>query len=44
MLLIQEMIDEGFTLDAAIAKVEKRMTTLNEAFRKLANTMPDKKE
>lgn len=41
MLLIQEMIDEGFTLDAAIAKVEKRMTTLNEAFRKLADTVPD---
>lgn len=41
MLLIQEMIDEGFTLDAAIAKVEKRMTTLNEAFRKLADVVPD---
>jgi|SRR5690625_624965 len=43
MLLIQEMIDEGFTLDAAIKKVEKRMETLNEAFRKLAETMPDQK-
>jgi len=41
MLLIQEMIDEGFTLDAAIKKVEKRMVTLNEAFRKLANTVQD---
>ncbi|MFD2132147.1 MerR family transcriptional regulator [Pseudogracilibacillus auburnensis] len=41
MLLIQEMMDEGFTLDAAIKKVEKRMVTLNEAFRKLADTVPD---
>ncbi|WP_227995164.1 hypothetical protein [Oceanobacillus sp. CFH 90083] len=44
MLLIQEMIDEGFTLDAAIKKVEKRMVTLNEAFRKLADTIPDTKD
>ncbi|QKG83637.1 MerR family transcriptional regulator [Kroppenstedtia pulmonis] len=41
MLLIQEMMDEGFTLDAAIKKVEKRMVTLNEAFRKLADMVPD---
>lgn len=41
MLLIQEMMDEGFTLDAAIKKVEKRMVTLNEAFRKLAVMVPD---
>lgn len=41
MLLIQEMIDEGFTLDAAIKKVEKRMVTLNEAFSKLADMVPD---
>lgn len=41
MLLIQEMIDEGFTLDAAISKVEKRMITLNEAFRKLTDILPD---
>ncbi|GAA0299526.1 DNA-binding transcriptional MerR regulator [Gracilibacillus halotolerans] len=44
MLLIQEMLDEGFTLDAAIKKVEKRMETLNEAFRKLANTMTEHRE
>ncbi|MDN6733228.1 MAG: MerR family transcriptional regulator, partial [Tetragenococcus koreensis] len=30
MLLIQEMLDEGFTLDSAIEKVEKRMVTLDE--------------
>lgn len=36
MLLIQEMLDEGFTLDAAVEKVEKRMVTISEAFRKLS--------
>src|SRR5690625_1432122 len=41
MLLIQEMIDEGYTLDAAIKKVEKRMVTLNEAVRKLADILHD---
>lgn len=42
ILLIQEMIEEGYTLDAAAQKVEKRMETLNEAFRKLADSFPDK--
>lgn len=41
MLLIQEIIDEGFSLDAAIKKVEKRMVTLNEAFRNLADAVSD---
>ncbi|MGY4691771.1 MerR family transcriptional regulator [Salibacterium sp. K-3] len=41
ILLIQEMIEEGFTLDAAAKKVEKRMENLNEAFRKLADNVPD---
>ncbi|MGM0922233.1 MAG: MerR family transcriptional regulator [Bacillota bacterium] len=41
ILLIQEMIEEGFTLDAAAKKVEKRMEKLNEAFRKLADSFPD---
>lgn len=44
MLLIQERIDEGFTLDASIEKVEKRMATLNEAFSKLSDTMSDKND
>lgn len=39
MLLIQEMLDEGFTLDAAVEKVEKRMVTISEAFRKLSETI-----
>lgn len=41
MLLIQEMLDEGFTLDSAIEKVNKRMVTMDEAFKKLADTLED---
>ncbi|GAA3023777.1 MerR family transcriptional regulator [Tetragenococcus solitarius] len=41
MLLIQEMLDEGFTLDSAIKKVEKRMIAMDEAFKKLADTLED---
>lgn len=38
ILLIQELIDEGFTLDAAAKKVENRMKNINDVFLKLANT------
>lgn len=38
ILLIQELIDEGFTLDAAAKKVEGRMKNINEVFLKLANS------
>lgn len=41
MLLIQEMLDEGFTLDSAIKKVEKRMIAMDKAFKKLADTLED---
>lgn len=34
------MLDEGFTLDAAIAKVEKRMVSLNETFNRLVAALP----
>ncbi|MDC2863149.1 MerR family transcriptional regulator [Bacillus sp. BP-3] len=37
ILLIQELIEEGFTLDAAAKKVEARMHNINEVFFKLAN-------
>ncbi|MBP2623779.1 MerR family transcriptional regulator [Streptococcus oricebi] len=43
ILLIQEMLDEGFTLDSAISKVEKRMVSLDEAFKKLANSLSEDK-
>jgi len=35
MLLIKELLDEGFTLEAAAEKVEKRISTINQAFGKL---------
>jgi DNA-binding transcriptional MerR regulator len=35
MLLIKELLDEGFTLEAAAEKVEKRIVTINQAFEKL---------
>ena len=36
MLLIKELLDEGYTLEAAAQKVEVRMIRLTEAFRKLS--------
>mgnify|MGYP001293074580 CR=1 FL=1 len=36
ILLIKELLDEGFTLDAAAKKVEDRMRMINEAFAKLS--------
>ncbi|HEU4963832.1 MAG TPA: MerR family transcriptional regulator [Bacilli bacterium] len=35
ILLIKELLDEGYTLDRAAEKVSARMTYLNESFRKL---------
>jgi DNA-binding transcriptional MerR regulator len=37
ILLIKELLDEGFTLDAAAQKIEKRMEALDSAFKKLKN-------
>lgn len=37
ILLVQELINEGFTLDSAAKKVEDRMKNINEAFLKLTN-------
>jgi len=36
ILLIKELLDDGFTLDAAARKVEERMRVINEAFAKLS--------
>ncbi|MZP29773.1 MerR family transcriptional regulator [Heliobacterium undosum] len=41
ILLIQDLLDEGFTLDAAAKKVENRMMTINKVFSKLANASLD---
>lgn len=35
ILLLKELLDEGFTLEAAAQKLEKRMELLNTAFKKL---------
>jgi len=37
ILLIKELLDEGFTLEAAANKVEKRMQLINSVFKKLKN-------
>lgn len=35
MLLIKELLDEGYTLDAAADKIKKRMETIETMLRKL---------
>ena len=37
ILLIKELLDEGFTLESAANKVEKRMELINSTFKKLRN-------
>ena len=41
ILLIKELLDEGFTLEAAANKVEKRMELINSAFKKFKNRRKD---
>ncbi|PRX67941.1 MerR-like DNA binding protein [Cohnella sp. SGD-V74] len=41
ILLIKELLDDGYTLDAAAKKVEARMKNVNEAFMKLAKPTKD---
>jgi DNA-binding transcriptional MerR regulator len=36
VLLVKELLDEGYTLDAASEKVRRRMERLSEAFEQLA--------
>ncbi len=36
LLLVKELLDDGFTLDAAARKVEERMKTINDAFARLS--------
>lgn len=37
MLLIKELLDEGYTLDASAEKVKKRMKMIEETLKKLKN-------
>lgn len=41
ILLIKELMEEGFTLEAAAKKVEKRMELINSAFIKLLESRED---
>lgn len=41
MLLIKELMDEGYTLDAAAEKVKNRVVMLSEALRKLRDKKSD---
>lgn len=41
VLLIKELVDEGYTLDAAAEKVRQRMKMIDEAFRRLAENVED---
>ena len=42
MLLIQELLEEGFTLEAAADKVEKRIVTINQAFERFSKGIKSK--
>ncbi|MGG3572955.1 MerR family transcriptional regulator [Bacillus gobiensis] len=43
ILLIQELLEEGYTLDAAAKKVETRMKTINDVFLKLTEAASENK-
>lgn len=42
MLLIKELLDEGYTLDAAAEKVQKRIQLIEETLNKLRDTQKGK--
>lgn len=37
MLLIKELVDEGYTLDASAEKVKKRMEMIEQTLNKIKN-------
>ncbi|MFC5701103.1 MerR family transcriptional regulator [Cohnella faecalis] len=37
ILLVKELLDDGYTLDAAARKIEDRLKLVDEAFKKLAD-------
>lgn len=39
MLLIKELLDEGYTLEASVEKVQKRMTMIEETLNKLKDSL-----
>jgi len=42
IVLVKELLDDGYTLDAAAKKVEERMKNINDVFAKLANRSNEK--
>lgn len=42
IILIQELLNDGYTLDAAAKKVENRMVNINKVFLELARSMKNK--
>ncbi|WP_047152879.1 MerR family transcriptional regulator [Aneurinibacillus tyrosinisolvens] len=44
ILLIKELLEDGFTLDAAAKKVQERMKSINEVFKKLSNDSNQNRE
>ena len=40
MLLIKELLDEGYTLESAVEKVNKRLAMVKNAFKKLKTIQP----
>jgi len=40
MLLIKELLEEGFTLESAVRKVENRLRMVEDAFKKLKKRTP----
>ncbi len=40
MLLIKELLDEGYTLDASAEKVKKRMEMIEQTLNKIKNKEP----
>jgi MerR family transcriptional regulator, global nitrogen regulator len=44
ILLVKELLEDGFTLDAAAKKVQERMKSINEVFKKLSNDSNQNRE
>lgn len=44
IILVKELIDDGYTLDAAARKVKERIQTIDEAFQMLAMRLEQKEE
>jgi len=41
MLLVKELLDEGYTLESSVSKVDNRLKLVDDAIRKLKNKKTD---